>query len=71
MDKKPFLVAHRALSGTCLVVDDDPLVTSAWISLMQAWGVTVRCVASAQEAFAELESGSPPGHFVRSAPAFG
>lgn len=60
MDKKPFLVAHRALSGTCLVVDDDPLVTSAWISLMQAWGVTVRCVASAQEAFAELENGFSP-----------
>lgn len=59
-EQKPFLVAHRALSGTCLVVDDDPLVTSAWISLMQAWGVTVRCVASAQEAFAVLESGFSP-----------
>jgi signal transduction histidine kinase len=58
--QKPFLVAHRALSGTCLVVDDDPLVTSAWTSLMQAWGITVRCVASAKEAFALLESGFSP-----------
>lgn len=60
MEPKPFLVAHPTLSGTCLVVDDDPLVTSAWTSLMQAWGVTVRCVASAREAFAVLESGFSP-----------
>lgn len=60
IEPKPFPVAHRALAGTCLVVDDDPLVTSAWTGLMQAWGITVRCVASAKEAFAVLESGFSP-----------
>lgn len=54
------LVPHGPLSGTCLVVDDDPLVTSAWINLMQAWGVTVRCVASAKAAFEVLEGGFSP-----------
>ena len=60
IQQKPGLVAHQALSGSCLVVDDDPLVTAAWTSLMQAWGGTVRCVASAQDAFAVLEDGFSP-----------
>jgi CheY-like chemotaxis protein len=60
VQQKSLSVPHRQLSGTCLVVDDDPLVISAWESLMQAWGVTVRCAASANEAFALLESGFSP-----------
>lgn len=50
----------RPLSGTCLVVDDDPQVVSAWQSLMQAWGVEVRCAVSAVEAFALLDAGFQP-----------
>ena len=44
----------------CLVVDDDPLVTSAWESLMSTWGITVRCAASAEEAFAIVNDGFTP-----------
>lgn len=51
---------YRQLSGTCLVIDDDPQVSSAWQSLMQAWGIDVRCVASAMEAFEQLEGGFQP-----------
>ncbi|WP_199637036.1 hybrid sensor histidine kinase/response regulator [Serratia sp. PAMC26656] len=51
---------YESLSGTCLVVDDDPLVTSAWESLMSTWGITVRCAASAEEAFAIIDEGFAP-----------
>ena len=52
--------AQRQLAGTCLVVEDDPQVSSAWLSLMQAWGVDARCAASATEAFAVLDAGFVP-----------
>jgi signal transduction histidine kinase/CheY-like chemotaxis protein len=51
---------YKSLSGACLVVDDDPLVTSAWSSLMSTWGITVRCAASAEEAFAIIDEGFTP-----------
>jgi len=51
---------YESLSGACLVVDDDPLVTSAWESLMSTWGITVRCAASAEEAFAIIDEGFTP-----------
>ncbi|WP_122288999.1 hybrid sensor histidine kinase/response regulator [Serratia plymuthica] len=51
---------YESLSGACLVVDDDPLVTSAWESLMSTWGITVRCAASAEEAFAIIDEGFAP-----------
>lgn len=51
---------YESLSGACLVVDDDPLVTSAWSSLMSTWGITVRCAASAEEAFAIIDAGFTP-----------
>lgn len=54
-------VTRRAsLRGSCLVVDDDPLVTSAWESLMSSWGIVVRCAASAEEAFAIVDGGFTP-----------
>ncbi|PKH20478.1 hybrid sensor histidine kinase/response regulator [Enterobacterales bacterium CwR94] len=53
-------VAPVQLQGRCLVVDDDPLVTSAWASLMSAWGIDVRCAASAEEAFAIVDEGFEP-----------
>jgi signal transduction histidine kinase len=53
-------VTRRAsLRGSCLVVDDDPLVTSAWESLMSSWGIVVRCAASAEEAFAIVDGDLP------------
>jgi len=51
---------YESLRGACLVVDDDPLVTSAWSSLMSTWGITVRCAASAEEAFAIIDEGFTP-----------
>ena len=52
--------AQRQLAGTCLVVEDDPQVASAWFNLMKAWGVDARCAASATEAFAILDDGFVP-----------
>lgn len=53
-------VRYAPLCGSCLVVDDDPLVTSAWESLMNVWGITVRCATSAEEAFAIVDDGFMP-----------
>jgi CheY-like chemotaxis protein len=51
---------YGSLRGGCLVIEDDPLVASAWSSLMHVWGVTVRCAASAEEAFAIIDAGFSP-----------
>jgi len=51
---------YEPLSGGCLIVDDDPLVRSAWKSLLETWGLTVRCAASAGEAFAIVDEGFTP-----------
>ncbi|BBL60285.1 hybrid sensor histidine kinase/response regulator [Methylomonas koyamae] len=48
------------LHGSCLVVDDEPQVRSAWEALLCAWGIGAVCVASASEAFAALDSGFEP-----------
>lgn len=48
------------LNGCCLIVEDDPVVVRAWMSLMQAWHVDARCAASATEAFALLYAGLRP-----------
>ena len=53
-------VRYAPLHGSCLVVDDDPLVTSAWESLMSVWGIDVRCAASTEEAFAIIDDGFTP-----------
>ncbi len=54
------ITRYTPLYGACLVVDDDPLVTSAWSSLMSTWGLTVRCAASAKEAFTIVDEGFIP-----------
>lgn len=54
------ITRYAPLYGACLVVDDDPLVTSAWSSLMSTWGLTVRCAASAKEAFTIVDEGFTP-----------
>lgn len=51
---------HMQLSGTCLIVDDDPQIITAWERLLSAWGVTVKCVDSGKQALIELESGFTP-----------
>ncbi|WP_449507963.1 ATP-binding protein [Enterobacter ludwigii] len=53
-------VRYAPLHGSCLIVDDDPLVTSAWESLMSLWGINVRCAASAEDAFAMIDDGFTP-----------
>lgn len=53
-------VLGKQLAGTCLIVEDDPQVTSAWLSLMQAWGVDTRCAACATEALAFIDAGFLP-----------
>jgi signal transduction histidine kinase len=48
------------LTGNCLIVDDDPQVTSAWESLLTTWGLHVRCASSSTKAFALLAEGYVP-----------
>lgn len=47
-------------SGRCLVVDDDPLVRSAWGTLMQSWGLEVACAESGDEAQRLVDEGFVP-----------
>lgn len=53
-------VANPALTGNCLIVDDEPKVRSAWQDLLAAWGVQAVCAASGNEALAVLETGFQP-----------
>ncbi len=46
--------------GRCLVVEDDVLAAAAWTSMLQAWGVDIRCVTSGAQALALLETGFLP-----------
>ena len=50
----------RPLHGNCLVVEDDPLVSAAWVALLQAWQVNARFVTNATEAFATIDAGFAP-----------
>ena len=50
---------HR-WEGRCLVVDDDPLVRSAWTTLMRSWGLQVRCAESGAQALRVLDEGFMP-----------
>ena len=54
------LPLQQVLSGKCLIIDDDPLVTIAWQSLLSTWGVDTRCAASGNEALRVLASGFIP-----------
>lgn len=53
-------LAMARFAGSCLVVDDDPLVRSAWETLLQSWGLKVACVESGVQALRLLESGFEP-----------
>lgn len=48
------------LSGTCLVIDDDPQVATAWAALLQAWGISARFASCASEAWALVNTGFTP-----------
>lgn len=50
----------RALSGRCLVLDDDRQVLTAWQALLESWGVTARMATTAEEAHAHLDNGFAP-----------
>jgi signal transduction histidine kinase/ActR/RegA family two-component response regulator len=46
--------------GQCLIVEDDPQVSRAWLTLMLAWGVEARVASNSFEAFEILQSGFLP-----------
>jgi signal transduction histidine kinase len=48
------------LSGTCLMVDDDPMITRAFADLMQTWGVIAKTADSGQAALSILQQGFKP-----------
>jgi signal transduction histidine kinase len=52
--------AYPALQGRCLVVEDDPQVSSAWESLLQSWGLQTRFAADGSLALAALNEGFLP-----------
>jgi signal transduction histidine kinase/ActR/RegA family two-component response regulator len=53
-------LVREALTGRCLVVDDDPRVLVAWRALLDSWGVDTRAAANAAEAMALLDWGFEP-----------
>ncbi len=59
-DSEPERRLLSKLDGTCLVVEDDPQVVSAWRSLFSVWEVDARFATCAQEALSELEKGFLP-----------
>lgn len=50
----------RPLSGSCLIVDDDPQVSNAWQMLLSSWGVDVRCAESGMHAMDMIKTGYVP-----------
>lgn len=46
--------------GQCLIVEDDPQVSRAWLLLMQSWGVDTRIVTNSAEAMVCLKEGFSP-----------
>ena len=56
----PSSLVLRRLAGSCLVVDDDPLVTAAWREMLQAWGVQGLFAENSTQAFKLLDCGFQP-----------
>jgi CheY-like chemotaxis protein len=48
------------LQGRCLVLDDDPQVSTAWQAMLEGWGVDLRLATNAAEAMAHLDAGFVP-----------
>jgi signal transduction histidine kinase/CheY-like chemotaxis protein len=49
--------ASALLQGSCLILDDDPHVLSAWSALLGSWGLQVHLASDARQAFAHVEAG--------------
>lgn len=47
-------------TGRCLIVEDDPQVSRAWVALLQSWGVELKIASNSSEAFACLKAGFVP-----------
>jgi len=52
--------APQPLQGRCLLVEDDPQISTAWLQLMQDWGVQARCAADGGQALVVLAQGFAP-----------
>ncbi len=50
----------RPLRGSCLIVEDDPQVISAWQAMLHAWQVDARFASNSQEAMQALDEGFKP-----------
>lgn len=48
------------IGGRCLIIEDDLLAAAGWISLMEAWGIEVRCVSSGLDAMTAINDGFEP-----------
>jgi signal transduction histidine kinase/CheY-like chemotaxis protein len=48
------------LTGSCLIIDDDPQVCVAWESLLGSWGVRTKCTESGALALAVIQAGFQP-----------
>ncbi|WP_062066814.1 ATP-binding response regulator [Cellvibrio sp. OA-2007] len=48
------------LTGSCLIIDDDPHVCVAWESLLWSWGVRTKCAPSGALALAVIQAGFQP-----------
>ena len=60
LDNTESRLTYKALSGKCLIVDDDPQVIAAWQSLLSSWGLELECAASGNEAFEIINNGFIP-----------
>ena len=57
---EPTMAALKRLSGTCLLVEDDLSLQTAWRQLLSTWGLDVRCASTAQEALDIVHAGFVP-----------
>ena len=56
----PLDMPLKQLSGSCLVLDDDPQVLAAWKALLDGWGVTVKYATNSVQAMQQLKDGFIP-----------
>ncbi|MBX3654842.1 MAG: hybrid sensor histidine kinase/response regulator [Ramlibacter sp.] len=48
------------LGGRCLILEDNPEVAAAWVTLLDSWGVESRIATSGREALEYLDQGFAP-----------
>lgn len=59
-DAKSHAPARRTLTGKCLLVEDDPLVSLALQTMFRTWGIDTRLAANGTQALGLIESGFDP-----------